>query len=159
MLLDEESAKLVMLNTHQGLHECNRLPFGIASVPAVFRRAIDTILQGIPHVACFLDDILVTGESEDQHLQHLEEVLRQLQENGVQLNLSKCWFFQPSVESFLGHCINTKGVHTSDSKVKAIIEAPAPRNETELRSFLGLVNGKFVSNLVSLLRPPSAVTS
>ena len=76
MLLDEESAKLVTINTHQGLYECNRLPFGIASALAVFQRAMDTILQGIPHVACYLDDILVTGESEDQHLQHLEEVLR-----------------------------------------------------------------------------------
>ena len=154
MLLDKESAKLVTINTHQGLYECNRLPFGIASAPAVFQRAMDTILQGIPHVVCYLDDILVTGESEDQHLQHLEEVLQRLQENGIRLHQSKCRFFQPSVE-YLGHCINSEGVHTSDSKVKAIVEAPAPRNVTELRSFLGLVNyyGKFVPNLASLLHP------
>ena len=74
MLLDEDSAELVTINTHQGLYEYSSLPFGIASAPAVFQRAMDTILQGIPHVVCYLDDILVTGESEDQHLQHLEEL-------------------------------------------------------------------------------------
>ena len=125
ILLDEESAKLVTLNIHEGLYQCNRSPFGIASAPSIFQRAMDTILQGIPHVAYYLDDILVTEESEDQHLQHLEGVLRQLQENSVRLNLSKCQVFQPSVE-YLGHCINSKGVHTFDSKVKAIIEAQHP---------------------------------
>ena len=76
MLLDKESAKLGTINTHQGLHECNHLPFSIASALAVFQRPIDTILQGIPHVVCYKDDILITGESETQHLQHLEEVLQ-----------------------------------------------------------------------------------
>ena len=65
MLFDEESAKGVTINTHQGLYERNRLPFGITSDPAVFQCAMDTILQGTSHVACYLDDILVTGESED----------------------------------------------------------------------------------------------
>ena len=114
------------------------------------------ILQGIPHVVCYLDDILITGESEAQHLQHLEEVLRRLQENGVRLHRNKCHFFQPSVE-YLGHHIDAEGVHTSDTKVKAIVKAPVPRNVSELRSFFGLVNyyGKlfiscslFVLNLV-----------
>ena len=56
---------------------------------------------------------------------------------------------------YLGHCINSEGVHTSDSKVKAIIEALTPRNVTELLSFLGLVNyyGKCVPSLASLLHP------
>ena len=47
MLLDKESAKLVTINTRQGLYECNHFPFGIASTPAVFQRAVDTILQGV----------------------------------------------------------------------------------------------------------------
>lgn len=154
MLLDEESAKLVTLNTHKGLYKCTRLPFGVASAPAVFQRAMDSILQGIPYVACYVDDILVTGTSEADHRKHLEEVLRRLQENGLRLQCNKCQFFQPSVE-FLGHVIDAEGVHTSSKKVKAITDARAPRNVSELRAFLGLVNyyGRFVPSLASLLHP------
>ena len=123
MLLDEESAKLVTLNTHQGLYMCTRLPFGVASAPAVFQREMDSILQGIPQVVCYIDDILVTGDSDQQHLQHLEEVLRRLKQNGLRLHRNKCTFFQSSVE-YLGHLINAEGVHTSKAKVKAVVDAP-----------------------------------
>ena len=83
MMLDDESAKLVTVNTHQGLYECCRLPFGVASAPAVFQYAMDSVLQGIPFVICYLDDILVTGRSPAEHLQNLEEVFRGLKEHGI----------------------------------------------------------------------------
>ena len=63
MLLDDESANLVTVNTHQGLYEYTRLPFGVASAPAVFQRAMDMFLRGIPQVICYLDNILVTGKT------------------------------------------------------------------------------------------------
>ena len=68
MRLDEESDKMVTINTHQGLYEYTKLPFGVSSAPAIFQRAMDSILQGIPNVICYLDDILVTGRSEREHL-------------------------------------------------------------------------------------------
>ena len=92
MLLDEDSAKLVTINTHQGLYKCNRLPFGVASALAVFQRAMDSIFQGIPYVICYLDDILVTGWSDEEHVQHLEEVLRILQEHGIRLKKENATF-------------------------------------------------------------------
>ena len=52
-----------------------RLPFGVASDPAVFQRAMDEVLQGIPRVICYIDDILVTGANEQEHLSNLKEVL------------------------------------------------------------------------------------
>ena len=103
MPLDADSLKLVTINTHQGLYEYT---FGVASAPAVFQRAMDNILQGISHVFC---DILVTRQSQAHHLQHLEVVLKQLEEYGVHLKREKCQFFQDR-EEYLGYILDGDGV-------------------------------------------------
>ena len=115
---------------------------------------MDTILQGMDHVICFIDDILITGASEEEHLRNLEEVLRRLQEHGVQIKKSKCSFMQASVE-YLGHMVDRQGLHTTEDKLRAISEAPTPKNVQELRSFLGLQNyyGRFIPNLATLIHP------
>ena len=154
LLLDEESRKFVTINTHKGLYQYTRLPFGIASAPAVFQRTMDTILQGVQGTACYIDDIIVTGKTPEEHLQHLEEVLKRLLSHGVRVNRSKCRFLQSSV-SFLGHRIDAEGIHPLEEKLAAIIQAPAPQNVQELRSFLGLINyyGKFIPNAATILAP------
>ena len=154
VLLDEGSRKFVTINTHQGLYQYTRVPFGIASAPALFQKIMDTILQGIPGTICYLDDILVTGTTEADHLRNLEEVLKRLQANGLRVKPQKCRFMEPSVE-YLGHRIDAKGVHTTSQKVEAILQAPAPQNPQQLRSFLGLLHyyGKFLQSLSTLLYP------
>ena len=150
--LDAESWKLVTINTHEGLFQFTRLPFGVASALVVFQCTMDAVLQGIPQVICYIDNILVTGKTKAEHLSNLEEVLKRLWEHGVCLKKEKL-FLQDLVE-YLGHCIDEQGVHTSE-KLKAIVEAPKPQNVQELRSFLGLFNyyAKFISNLSSILHP------
>ena len=108
----------------------------------------------IPQVICYINDILVTGKTEAEHLSNLEEVLKCLLEHGVCLKKEKCQFLQDSVE-YLGHRIDAQGVHTFEKKLKAIVEAPKPPNVQELHSFLGLLNyyAKFISNLSSILHP------
>ncbi len=154
MPLQEESRVYTTINTHQGLYRYTRLPFGIASAPAIFQRTMDTILQGLAHVSCYIDDILITGVTEEEHLQNLEEVLKRLQLHGITAKSQKCAFMQQSVE-YLGHRIDGDGLHTSPKKVEAVQFAPRPRNPKQLRSFLGLVlyYGKFLPNLASLLSP------
>jgi len=154
LVLETESRNYVTVNTHLGLYRYTRLPFGIASAPAIFQRCMDAILQGIPSVICYLDDLLITGTSDQEHLQHLQQVLTRLTEQGIKLKKEKCSFLQNSVE-YLGFLIDAKGVHTATAKVDAIQNAPEPKNVSELRSFLGLLNyyGKFVSNLSALLYP------
>ena len=76
MPLEENAKELVTINMHQGLYQFTRLPFGIASAPAIFQQTIDTILQGLSHVICYIDDILVIGVSEEEHLHNLEEVFK-----------------------------------------------------------------------------------
>ena len=152
--LDEASKKYATINTHKGLYRYNRLPFGISSAPSIFQRTIENILQDTAGVAVYIDDILITGKDDAEHLQNLDKVLSKLEEAGVRLKKDKCFFQLPSVE-YLGHKVSAAGLQPTDAKVKAIKEAPAPMNVSQLKSFLGLVNyyGKFLPNLLSVLSP------
>ena len=73
--LDAESQRYLVINTHKGLFRYTGLPFGISSAPGIFQKAMETLLQGIPHVTVYIDDILITGETEADYLQTLDKVL------------------------------------------------------------------------------------
>ena len=120
----------------------------------MFQKTMDTILQGIDGVMCYVDDILVTGGTEKEHLERLGEVLRRLQAHGVRMKLSKCSFLKSSVE-YLGHRVNAEGLRATPEKMRAIDQAPQPKNVQQLRSFLGLLNyyRKFLPNLATIIRP------
>ena len=152
--LAKESRKLVVINTNKGLFRYKRLPFGIASAPAIFQRTIEGILREIPRVCVYLDDILVTGKTEAEHLRNLESVLTKLEAAGMRLKREKCAFLLDSVE-YLGHNISAEGLRPNQEKVRAIAEASAPQNTSQLRAFLGLVNyyGKFLPQLSSTVVP------
>jgi len=158
LLLDDESRELVTINTHHGLYQYTRLPFGIASAPAIFQRVMDTILQDIPGAMCYIDDIIVTGKDEEDHLRNLAKVCERLEQHGIQLKQAKCEFMQSSVE-YLGYRIDAEGLHATNDKLQAIVEAPPPKNVHELRSFLGMLNyyGKFIPNLASIIQPLNAL--
>ena len=152
--LEETSKKYTTINTQKGLFQYTRLPFGIASAPAIFQRTIEGVLRGIPHVCVYIDDILITGSSQEDHLERLGLVLQRLQDFGFRLRRVKCAFFLQSVE-YLGHVITAEGLKPCDKKVRAIIAAPSPKDISQLRSFLGLMNyyKKFLPNLSSILSP------
>ena len=152
--LDKKSRQYVTVNTHRGLFQYTRLPFGVSSAPSIFQRVMENLLQGVPRVCVYLDDILITGHTEAEHLKNLGEVLRRLTKAGMRLKKEKCAFMLPSVD-YLGHTISAEGLRASEAKVKGVVNAPAPRDITELRSFLGLVNyySKFLPDLSSTLAP------
>ena len=116
------------------------------------------MLQDLPKTICYLDDILVSGATKDEHLQNLEKVLQRLEQHNIRAKKTKCAFLCSTVE-YLGHRIDADGLHTLSSKVKAIQDAPQPQNVQELRSFLGLLHyyGKFLPNLATLLHPLNAL--
>ena len=117
--LDEKSKELIVINTHRGLFRYTRLPFGISSAPGIFQRVMESILQGLPGVAVYLDDILVTGGSDTEHMARLGEVLARLEKAGLRVNKKKCEFMKSSV-TYLGHRIDKDGLHPLPDKIEAI---------------------------------------
>ena len=115
---------------------------------------MESLLQGIDGVEVYIDDILISGSTEEEHLKALEEVLRRLEKAGLRVKLKKCMFMRPSVE-YLGHKIDANGLHPLQDKVHAIKEAPTPQSVQELRSYLGLLThyNKFLPNLSTTLHP------
>ena len=81
--LSEESKKYVVINTNEELFQYTRLPYGVSSAPAIFQRTMESLLQGIPQVMGYLDDILISAR--EAHLAALEEVIRRLKEAGLHL--------------------------------------------------------------------------
>ena len=77
------------INPHKELFQYARLPFGMATAPAVFQRTMENLLQGLNNVCIYLDDILVTGSSERDHLNNLAGILEKLEVAVVRLKKSK----------------------------------------------------------------------
>ena len=138
IVLDKDSRKFVVVNTHRGLFQYNRLPFGVSSAPCIFQRTMESLLKGIPGVVVYLDNILVTGSSDDEHLEGLKR--------------EKYVFLASSVQ-YLGYVIDAEGLHPMPEKVKAVQNVPSPTNVSELKSYLGLLSyySKFLPNLSTVL--------
>lgn len=123
LLLDEESQEFVTINTHRGLYRYLRLPYGVSSLPAIFQRTIETLLQDIPHVG---------GVTQQEHLQNLETVFDRLQQANLRLKRIKCQFMLPDI-TCLGHQINAEGFRPVEAKVQAMKAVSAPKDKTELK--------------------------
>ena len=124
----------------------------------MFQAVMDQILQGIPGTACYLDDVLVAGKDHKECYTRVEQVLQNLSTHGIRVNVGKCKFFQSQVQ-YLGHMLDSRGLHPTEEKVEAIRKAPEPTNLTQLKAFLGLVNyySRFLPNLATLLEPMHAL--
>ena len=75
VFLDDDSKKYTTINTHIGLFVYNRLPFGISSAPSIFQLIMENLMKDLP-VVVFLDDLLIMGRSEEDHLHNLQRVLQ-----------------------------------------------------------------------------------
>jgi transposase InsO family protein len=130
------------------------MPFGLKNAGMTFQRLIDRIFFDLPYSFIYLDDLLVTSRSVEDHRRHLREVLRRLQQNGLVVNRDKCVFGQRQVE-FLGHTIAARGISPLPDRVAAIRRFPRPSTVRELQAFLGLFNfyRRFVPAAAAILRP------
>lgn len=128
MEIEEDSRKYVTLNTQKGLYQYNRLVFGIKSAPSIWQRAMDQVLQGLEGTQCHLDDILITGETAEEHQKNLENVLARLKKFGLRANRDKCKFFQTfqTSVSYLGYVLDKNGLNKAPDKICAVEQAPHP---------------------------------
>ena len=108
--LDDESKKLVVINTHKGLFAYDYLRFGVSSAPGILQRTIENLLQDIPNELIYLDYILVADETPEEHCCTLAEVLSTLLKVGLRLKKDKCTFMTTSVQ-YLGYQIDAHGIH------------------------------------------------
>ncbi|XP_055585498.1 uncharacterized protein K02A2.6-like [Uranotaenia lowii] len=150
----DESKNLLTINTHRGLFRFNRLAPGVKSAPGAFQSIIDGVVADIPGVRPFIDDVIIHGKSWEEHSKSLQLLLRKFEDCGFRLKIEKCKFFQTEIR-YLGHIVDTKGIRPDPAKIKSIANIPAPKNVSELRSFLGAVNyyGKFVKQIDDLRHP------
>lgn len=149
--LDSESRKITTFTSRSGVYRFRRLMFGIKSAPELFQRAMENLFRGIDGLVVFMDDFLVHGETDEKHDKTLEEVLKRLKELNFRINGKKSLLGVTEV-TFLGHIISTKGIKPTEDKIQAILDLRSPKNVTELKSLMGMINfvGKFIPNLATL---------
>lgn len=152
--LSEESKKYCVINTHRGMFKYNRLVYGLSSSSGIFQRIVSSLVENIPNVQCFADDIILTHKDRDSHLKSLETLLSKLESVGMKIKLEKCSFLAKEVK-YLGYIVDRAGVRPDPEKLRAIKDMPKPREVSELRSFLGMVNfyARFVPRLSGILHP------
>ena len=156
--LDPESRDITTFATHEGFRY-KRLMFGVSCAPEMYKRTMQQTLAGCKGVRNILDDIIVFASSEKEHNERLEEVLKKLKEKGLKLNKEKCCFNMIKLE-FMGHVLSKDGVAPEESKIKLVASAREPKNASEVRSFLRLVNycGRFIPDLATISEPLRKLT-
>ncbi|EGT49549.1 hypothetical protein CAEBREN_25644 [Caenorhabditis brenneri] len=157
--VDEQAKQLLVINTHRGLFCYNRLPFGIKSAPGIFQSFMDRLINGLDGTSAYLDDLIVTGSSIEEHNRRVHAVMQRLQEFGFRIRMEKCSFLQHEIK-YLGFIINKDGRKPDPEKIQHIKNMPPPQNVSQLRSFLGLVQfyGTFITDFFHLRPPLDALT-
>lgn len=159
--MDIDSKKYTAFSTPQGHYHYNRMPFGLKNAPATFQRMMDTALRGLINKHCFvyLDDIIIFGQSIEEHNSNLAIVLQRLRELGLKIQPDKCEFLKPELE-YLGHIVTAEGVKPNPKKLEAVSNFKQPRNPTDIKSFLGLAGyyRKFIRNFSKIAKPLTELT-
>jgi hypothetical protein len=102
----------------------------------------------------YVDDLLIHSSTFDEHLEHINTILHKLTTAGFTINAAKCQFCKPEIK-FLGHIISYKTVRPDKERIEAILRYPAPKNQRQLRKFLGVCNfhQQFIVNYAAYVEP------
>ena len=126
--------------THNGVqYMFQGCPFGLKPLSAKFQRVMAIIFHDLPFIQTFVDDIIVSSKSMDEHITHVQTAIQKLTEVNLILNPHKCHFAQQSVY-LLGFCVSRTGIRLDERKLTNIQDWPIPTTGQQVQSFLGLVN-------------------
>ncbi|MCP3664187.1 MAG: hypothetical protein GY696_17135, partial [Gammaproteobacteria bacterium] len=137
--LDEESRPLTAFLTKDGLFQWNRLTMGLKDAASAFQKKISQVMAGLDGVFVYQDDILIAHKTKEEHDKTLLEVLRRLNGNDFRLNEKKLVIAVHRV-NFLGHVVSDQGIEPDPKNLSDLLEAPTPKNITDIQSFLGMCN-------------------
>ena len=159
IVIEQSCRYITAFCTHLGIFQYKRLNFGINTAAEIFQKAIERVLIGLENVLNISDDIIVFGRTQLEHDEKLDLVLQRLESAGLTLNTKKCEFSKTSLD-FFGVHFSDNGISIQESKISALINAPNPKNVSEIRSILGLVNycSRFIDNLATIAKPLNDLT-
>ena len=121
-----------------GKYKFNRVLIRLTQAPTYFQRLINEVLTDSNFGIGYLDDIIIFSKTEEEHLQHLEEIFDHLRKAGLKLKLQKCSFFKKHIQ-YLGHLISDEGIQPLPEKLESIAKMPTLQNAKQVKQFLGLV--------------------
>lgn len=148
MELDKNSSDLTTFMTPFGRYRFNRVPFGINSAPEMFQRNMVQIFGDLPNVLVYFDDIIVMGNTLEEHDVTLSNVLERARINGVKFNPDKVQYRQEQVE-FMGHIISENKIQPQKKHLEAIRDIKTPTDKAGVLRILGLFKylAKFIPDL------------
>ena len=150
-----ESSRNLTAFVHDGqVWRFKRCCFGLRSLPQCFQKLMETILQGLPGVQVYLDDVLVTAPSWEEHQKRLDMVMERIKTYNITLNKDKCLLGVTSLE-FLGFIVSERGIEISEERVQGLRDMGRPASPKELQAALGTLSfySKFVPNFSSRVEP------
>ncbi len=137
--LDPDASKICTIIFPWGKYSYKRLPMSIAGSLDIFQGKMSELMETLEYVRAYLDDPLCISKlSLEDHLENLEEVLRQICDTRLKVNAAKLTFCALEIE-YLGYVLTRDGIKPQSNKVQAILAIKPPTGVTQLRHFLGMV--------------------
>lgn len=159
--LEKGSRELTAFTIDNGIYQWRVLPFGLNIAPNAFCRMMQIAFSGISPDKCFIymDDIIVIGKNEMEHLENLRSVFQTCRDRSLKLNPEKVNFFQMEV-TFLGHKCTQNGILPDQSKIESVKKYPVPKNGNETKRFTAFANyyRRFIKNFSTLIKPLTKLT-